>query len=87
VRFVRDRFAEFGSAVLDLDLHGQPTWPMAEALIGAGCHFVFTRGFGAGNIAPAFAAQPCCRKPGNGAALLGLLARLPDGEADGAAGE
>ncbi|MCI0753711.1 response regulator [Teichococcus vastitatis] len=25
VRFVRDRSAEFGSAVLDLDLHGQPS--------------------------------------------------------------
>ncbi|MCI0753712.1 hypothetical protein [Teichococcus vastitatis] len=60
---------------------------MAEALIGAGCRFVFTPGFGAGNIAPAFAVQPCCRKSGSGAALLGLLARLPDGESDGAAGE
>jgi CheY-like chemotaxis protein len=38
--------AEFDVAILDVDLNGQPIWPVAEVLVARGLPFVFATGYG-----------------------------------------
>ena len=40
------RQAEFDVAILDVDLNGQPIWPVAEVLVARGLPFVFATGYG-----------------------------------------
>jgi len=50
-------------AVLDVSLHGEFVYPVAEVLGAKGVPFVFTTGYDERSIASNFADIPCLQKP------------------------
>jgi CheY-like chemotaxis protein len=63
-------------AILDINLHGDFSYPVADALIRRGIPFLFTTGYGAGTVDAAYSSHPRCEKPFQEQALLGALARI-----------
>jgi CheY-like chemotaxis protein len=66
-------------AVLDIQLHTQIAFPVADALIDKGVPFLFTTGFDAGAIPDRYAHVPKSEKPASGDAVLEILVRLAGG--------
>ena len=60
-------------AVLDIDLHGEPAYGLAETLRERGVPFVFATGYGADFIPAAYAAVPRWEKPYHYETLLAAL--------------
>ncbi|WP_201704128.1 response regulator, partial [Paraburkholderia kirstenboschensis] len=54
---------DFDGAVLDVDLHGEKSYPIADWLAEHSVHFVFTTGYGADALDPAYTRYPRCEKP------------------------
>jgi CheY-like chemotaxis protein len=54
---------EFDVAVLDVNLAGQPIYPLAEALAAKGKPFVFSTGYGAAGIDEPYRGRPVLQKP------------------------
>ncbi|MDB5559865.1 MAG: hypothetical protein JWQ36_2799 [Enterovirga sp.] len=50
-------------AVLDVNLAGQPIYPVAEALAARGVPFVFSTGYGSAGIDEPFRDRPVLQKP------------------------
>lgn len=63
-------------AVLDVNLHGMRSDPVADALAACGIPFVFSTGYGGGWISDAHRDRPVLQKPFNQADLAAALARL-----------
>ena len=63
------------AAVLDVNLHGQKSYPIADALIARSVGFVFATGYGASVIDSKYQAYPRCEKPFHQHTLLAALAR------------
>jgi CheY-like chemotaxis protein len=61
-------------AVLDVNLHGQPSYPVADALIAQGIRFVFSTGYGSNALDEAYRMYPRCEKPFRSQAILAALA-------------
>jgi CheY-like chemotaxis protein len=55
--------ADIDLAVLDLNLNGQSTGPVAEALAARGKPFVFATGYGEHGLPEAFRNRPTLKKP------------------------
>lgn len=72
--FLRSGPGRLDAVVLDVNLHGQPSFPVADELIRQGVRFVFTTGYDGGTIDAAYRAHPRCEKPFREAALLAALA-------------
>ena len=53
----------FDVAVLDVNLNGEQSFPVAAALKARGTPFLFATGFGAAGIDPQFADAPVLQKP------------------------
>jgi CheY-like chemotaxis protein len=53
----------FDVAVLDVNLNGQQTLPIAEVLIGRGLPFVFATGYGAIGLPESLRTMPVLHKP------------------------
>jgi CheY-like chemotaxis protein len=53
----------FEVAILDVNLNGQRTFPIAEALIERGLPFVFATGYGAAAVPENFRGAPVLQKP------------------------
>lgn len=53
----------FGLAILDVNLAGEPIYPVAEALATRGVPFVFSTGYGATGIKDPFRDRPVVQKP------------------------
>ena len=53
----------FDVAILDVNLNGQQTLPVAQALLGRGRAIVFATGYGATTVPPEFRAVPILQKP------------------------
>lgn len=51
------------AAILDVNLRGQRSYPVADALTARGLPFVFVTGYGSPSIDSAFAMVPRCEKP------------------------
>lgn len=51
------------AALLDIDLHGERSYAIADALASRGIRFAFATGYGAEAIAPAYRDVPRCQKP------------------------
>jgi CheY-like chemotaxis protein len=62
-------------AILDVNVGGEPIYPVAEALAARGVPFVFTTGYGAADIDRRFAGAPAVQKPFSAGALRDALAR------------
>jgi CheY-like chemotaxis protein len=67
----------FDLAILDLNLDGQPTFPVAARLAERGRPFIFATGYGRSGVTGPFEDVPVLQKPflqGQLAAALGALA-------------
>jgi CheY-like chemotaxis protein len=64
-------------AVLDLNLAGETSEPVAEALIRLGVPFVVASGYGAAGLPQRLASAPVLAKPYAPEDLTAALARLP----------
>src|SRR5262249_44481727 len=53
----------FDVAILDVNLNGEQTLPVAEALLASGRPIVFATGYAATTVPPTFAAVPVLQKP------------------------
>ena len=74
---VQEQAPRLDVAVLDIDLHGERSYPVADALLSRGIPFVFTTGFNAEALAPAYRKHARLEKPLSGTALVaGLVAVL-----------
>lgn len=67
------------AALLDLDLGGVTSLPVAEALAGRGVPFAFLSGHGAEALPAAMRGRPLLAKPAMPEALLALLRALLEG--------
>ncbi len=73
---VRELAPRFDIAVLDVDLHGERSYPIADTLLSRGIPFVFTTGYNAEAVEPAYRAHPRFEKPLSGSALVAGLAAI-----------
>ncbi len=68
---------DFDMALLDVNLRGQSSMPVAQALKDAGCHFAFTTGYGADGIDGAHHDVAVLAKPYTLAQLEATVAACP----------
>lgn len=54
---------DFDVAVLDINLNGVKSFPVAERLAGAGMPFIFSTGYGPSGVPPALQNIPVITKP------------------------
>ncbi len=54
---------EFDLAMLDVNLAGEASFPVADVLRGRGIPFVFATGYGRGGIAEGYRSAPVLQKP------------------------
>ena len=73
--FIAGNDAAFDGAVLDVNLHGATSYPIADALAAINVRFVFTTGYGTGALNAAYGGYPRCQKPFSQSALLAALRR------------
>jgi len=63
LEFVAASAADFDVAILDVNLRGQPIFPVAEALAETAKPFVFATGYGAGSLPETWRGRPTLQKP------------------------
>lgn len=68
----------FDAAMLDVNLGGETSYPVADALIAAGTPFVFSTGYSDHRSRADLASRPVLRKPYIGAQLTAQLQLLMD---------
>jgi CheY-like chemotaxis protein len=66
----------FDAAILDINLSGADSYPVASALTRAGTPFLFSTGYGAGAIPDTFRRVPVLTKPFTAAHLERTLASV-----------
>jgi CheY-like chemotaxis protein len=64
----------FDVAMLDLNLDGEKTYPVADRLAARGVPFLFATGYGAHGLKEGYADRPILNKPFQHAELADLLA-------------
>ena len=70
-------------AVLDVNLGGQRSFPVAEALRRRGIAFTFASGYGADGLPPEYRDEAILQKPYDSKTLLGMLTSLHAHHASG----
>lgn len=60
---------ELDLAILDVNLAGQPSFPVAKILCDRGLPFIFSTGYGTAGLPPEFAHSPVVAKPFSSRAL------------------
>jgi PAS domain S-box-containing protein len=71
---------QFRGAVLDMNLHGEIVYPLAELLIAQGVPFLFVTGYAAHSIDPRFVSVPILQKPIVEDQLATMLQKLLGGK-------
>lgn len=66
----------FDLATLDVNLNGERSYPIAEALGDAGVPFAFSTGYGEHGVAEGYGSHPVLNKPFNNAQLISVLTAL-----------
>jgi len=66
--------AGLDAVVLDVNLHGHPSYPIADILTRHGIGFVFTTGYDGSALDAAYRGHPRCEKPFREETLLAALA-------------
>ena len=74
LEMAKDPALVFDAAILDVNLSGEPIFPVAEALAARGAPFVFATGYGAGGLPEAWRNRPTLQKPFNHADVGKALA-------------
>ncbi|MDQ8032991.1 response regulator [Bordetella genomosp. 1] len=77
LKFVQDAEV-LDAAILDVNLGGQPVFPLADRLMERGVPFVFTTGYDATSIPPRFGQVARFVKPYNTAVMLGGICQVID---------
>jgi DNA-binding NtrC family response regulator len=79
--FIEHDVHEFNAAVLDVNLHGSKSYPIADALAARSIKFIFATGYGADALDEGYRHYARCEKPVDQAALIkvfgGLLSKSP----------
>jgi CheY-like chemotaxis protein len=70
------RESRFDAAMLDVNLAGEPTFPVADLLIERGIPFLFATGYGRQGIEERYRAYPLLQKPFRSAELGKALQEL-----------
>ena len=60
-------------AILDVNLAGEPVFPLADTLIESGVPVVFTTGYDPATLPTRFAQVPVCGKPISAARITGAI--------------
>jgi len=63
LEMIEDEALDIQAAVLDVNLAGEPSFPLAERLAAKGVPFVFATGYGAGGLPDAWRDRPTLQKP------------------------
>lgn len=74
--------ASFDLAILDVNLAGEPIYPVAEALTERGLPFLFSTGYGGAGIKEPFRNRPVVQKPFGQADLQRMMAQALNGAGD-----
>lgn len=74
LEFARDKGAQFDVAILDVNLSGQPSFPIAEALAVQGKPFAFATGYGPAGLPDEWRSRPTLQKPFSAADVETILA-------------
>jgi len=70
-----DSEAQPDGAILDVNLGGEPVFPVADVLIGRGIPIIFTTGYDASALPERFSHLPRCEKPINMHQVAAALCR------------
>lgn len=70
------RTGTFDLALVDLDLRGKLTYPVADLLKARQIPFIFVTGYGPAALAPAYAGTPVLEKPFHREDLAAIIARV-----------
>lgn len=70
---------DFDLAILDVHLHGQPVFPLAERLLARGIPFVFATGYGIRGVPEHLRGAPTLQKPFRPDELADTIAKLTGG--------
>jgi CheY-like chemotaxis protein len=70
------RTASFDVALLDINLNGRQSFPVADAIRARGLPFLFATGYGSRILGPAYKDAPILQKPFSLEELRHALARL-----------
>ncbi|MBV8687454.1 MAG: response regulator [Alphaproteobacteria bacterium] len=76
--------AAIDAAMLDVNLAGESSFPVADVLLGRGIPFFFATGYGLQGIEEPYRQHPVLQKPFRAGDLRDALAALPPGSAPGA---
>lgn len=68
---------QMDGAILDVNLHGEVSYPIADALLAKGVHFIFVTGYDGRALDAAYRGYPRCEKPFVPAAIVTAVAALP----------
>ena len=66
----------FNAAMLDMNLNGNKTHPVADALAGRGVPFIFSTGYDAHDMRDGYRDRPVLKKPFKDQELVDILTRL-----------
>jgi CheY-like chemotaxis protein len=67
---------DIDAALLDVNLHGEQVFPVADALAVRNIPFIFVTGYGAGGLPRRFKDRPTLTKPYRAAAVLAALTAI-----------
>ena len=67
---------DFNAAILDVNLDGEESFPVAEILIKRGLPFVFVTGYGERSLPEPYRDRPALQKPFQGEQLKAVLAGI-----------
>lgn len=73
--YVRRHAGQFNCAVVDINLHGHPSYPLIDELSRQGVHVVLASGFGQEALVEPYSSYPRCEKPYNEQDLIARLSR------------
>jgi CheY-like chemotaxis protein len=71
--FIQSNHATLDGVVLDVDLHGRKSYPVADLLAANDIPFVFATGYGAAALDGDYRRFPRCEKPFDQQALVAAL--------------
>jgi len=71
--YVEHNAGKIDGVVLDINLHGRRSYPVADLLSARGIHFVFTTGYDTAAVEADYRAYPRCQKPCQVDALIAAL--------------
>ena len=72
----KDRSLNIDIAILDLNLAGENTFPVAEALAERGVPFAFATGYGAGGLPSEWSDRPTLQKPFTASDVARVLVKI-----------